>query len=784
MTEKCFNYTDRYLKFQLGRLKTCTVFSAIFSLLGFPLLALSQYCNDLEEFSVLAVLAIIALCIMSYVAPIFAFSHLYDKTSADNILSLPLTGNQRFSADILSAHIAYAAPYAVSCLLTLVAELVFNDSLSFDFSIIAFKGLFLLLSFSALNCFLLTLCGRKTEAAIYPIVINAAATLIPVFCGMTALVKSPTVLSFTEEILRSPIVMLTPFGNAVNFIITGEEMLSLFESGSIKFYLYALASILISVLLAFIFYKKRNAENIGKPFVFKGVFTAISMLAPSTIIFLVFFFIHSEFDYLDSDELGTYVVTVMIIVFVMMLIMQAINFKKISHFFRFLGKYAITLGASAFICALCVLSKGFYAPYTIPSASAVESVRIDARSRDFGNECVHAYDIDDIAANNRESYFNIKITGKDDIKAVTDFHKELLDYIDYTSKTAKTTSLHDAPAKISYITLRYGYKNGEELSREYALEYGSPLYSEVLKFIYGTDDYRLSEFRNIEYDSYIGDEDLIKTIRLVNTENSDKIYFEQDLSHEEYLKLYEALEKDLLNDENAGRHADAPMFELMFGYYSKNVAKAWGQEMAYITDEADGYKRVYPSITIYEGYTETLNILKSYGELPTPEQNNEDAAKNCEVFMLIRSNKSLLPDGTPLSDNNLSTRGAVFITAEEYKALSQKRVDYNIADGSEYNYSVIRGIRSDIHYGGIYSTSDYISALADIGVQVDFSLFFDNGIFNLDNSNKLLHEDSNAMCEELFETREIFIPSYDIQESAGIEEYYDKEVYAEEVYVG
>ena len=97
MTEKTFNYTLRYYLFQMGRLKTMTVFSCLFAVLGFPGFAVANRFSTLSSaydeitvpMMVISVICILGMALLSFIPPFIAFKHLYTKTTADNILSLP-----------------------------------------------------------------------------------------------------------------------------------------------------------------------------------------------------------------------------------------------------------------------------------------------------------------------------------------------------------------------------------------------------------------------------------------------------------------------------------------------------------------------------------------------------------------------------------------------------------------------------------------------------------------------------------------------------------------------
>ena len=171
MTEKTFNYTLRYYLFQMGRLKTMTVFSCLFAVLGFPLFAvarrLSSFSSLYDEISVpmmvISVICILGMALLSFITPLIAFKHLYTKTTADNILSLPLTTTQRFIGDMGAILTAYSLPLAASAGLTIIANSVVTsvmDMKTTDYVVVnaVLMAFFATLQFMFLNSAIIICC--------------------------------------------------------------------------------------------------------------------------------------------------------------------------------------------------------------------------------------------------------------------------------------------------------------------------------------------------------------------------------------------------------------------------------------------------------------------------------------------------------------------------------------------------------------------------------------------------------------------------------------------------
>ncbi len=746
MTEKTFNYTKSYFGFQLGRVKLCTIFSCIFAILGFPLLVTSLLLDQYADFEVinndiyaplfaLGVISIIGICAMSYITPLISLKHLYTKTKADNILSLPITGNQRFVIDILSSILPFAVPFLVSCGITAIIESFFPPfSYYFEnISMYALKGFFCLIMFATLNIAVITACGRVAEAILYPIGLNIVLFGITALGCYLSIYNCVGISDTYTEVFLSPVVRIWPVGNAI----------SIFMESAPMFYVYAIGMTVVFTALAYISYKKRRAENIGKTFVFKFSYPVASTIVALAFI-LLYVAIFDLINYNDYSGISITITVMCVILLIIMLILEVVNYKKINGILKFGVKYILTLGGGIAICFALAITDGFGIAHYIPSSSVIESAEISVNhyNSDYG----------------RSTRNYITVYSEDAIKLITDEHKHIIDMAVEFDETGRheTTELEPYTHKTSDFYIYYTLKSGRRVSRTYYI------YDEVYESegfwenMYSTEDYRLQSVNALRDHRYYNITDMPKAFRLMNT-HSDKRYFEAVFeTDEQYKELLSALEADLKADLSYGRHNEAPVGNLLVGYLHRNALDYSYSSMSYYGIGDDDFAQV-ARITLYESYTNTLTVLGKYGTVPTKEQNLDDAVGDDEIFMLYRIKKND-ESLTALESYNDYGGSAVFVTGEEFKELASHHVKYSVKTDDEYVYCLTRGMWDRLHYRN-YSPDDFIDALAEIGVQYDNRSTFQSDYiyYTIDNNyDQKLHESVNGMCNELFDTRTVF----------------------------
>lgn len=726
MTENRCNYTKSYYFFQMGRLKVCTIFSTIFAVLGFPLISL-LFTIDESDFSVdpnillpllfLGIVCVLGTCAMSYITPILAYRHLFTKTNADNILSLPLTANQRFLADTLATYTSYAFPYLVSCLLSLLVLLAAGPESNAE-SITKYHiiGFFLLITFSALNTAVITCCGRIVEAILYPIAINV---VMPLICGIAIQISYTDCVGiniYSDDLFRNPALRIWPFGNAFGAMY----------ADSVAIYIYAVIMTAVFLGAAYFGYTRRHAENIGKSFVFRYSYVIASSLIAVALVFGYTLILDME---PAKGNIGT-ILPLAIILFILMLIMEIINYKKIMSVIKFLLRYAAILVGGVAACILFSKTGGFGAENFIPSTGSIVNVTIGYYKYGSGTQ----------------SRSEVTVKSEDMVNLVRNEHKAAIEKAKQSDNVAN-----------QQISIEYVLKTGEIVSRNYDLSMSAEAFSpDFWQKMYQSADYSLEKINNIYDNYYLSQIDHV-TVQLRNY-HSSKVYIEYDETDKN--KLIKALEKDLLADKNFGRHDEAPVGILSVGYNEREIDEI----QAYATNLMTSYAGFHSvaDFTIYESYTNTIALLKEQGTVPTPDEALDDSVKNCEVFMLYRTLKS--DSKYPATEiYNRDEAAAIFITAEEFKELASHHVKYTLPaeTENEYNYHVVRGIWNDLAYRNYYTPFGYVIGLEEIGyppyTSEEYEFLEDEQIYYKDtNYESDLNESVNEYCDALFAERTQF----------------------------
>ena len=735
MTENKQSYLKQYFLYQMGQLKACTIFSVIFAVIGFPVYCFAypmmEYSSAFDDISVpLAVVGIIGIfgtCMVSFIAPIIALRHLYTKNYADNILSLPLTKNQQFLADIGAIFTCVHIPYGICAALS-----YFIEKFSCDYHLIAGRisqepyvyqyviaGFWLLVMFCAFNIAITTCCGRLTETIIYPIVMNI---VIPVVITLGTILSYYKCFGFAYDSAFDifTLNMISPLGALVTFSYNIG-----YENGLLHSMLGALVMSAIYIGAAFAGYTRRRAENIGKSFVFRYVYVIFTSLIALTVTMLYAFLA------METGSLGGIIsvsaIVLGVFLLILMLILEVINSKKVKSKGKFAIRYAATLGGSILVCALLVMSKGFGASYRVPDAEDVEFISMSYTYN--GNN--------DYLENNKDyraiTECDIFAADEETIGLICDEHKYIVE--NYESK----------PDDYTWGHIVYTMKNGKTIDRMYSNDTGT---ADFWQNIYNTEGYRVSELKEYEF-RYERDNGNFKNSRFILRNPHSGIEYINVKADVYESGLIEALEKDLRADTEYGRHDEFPVGVLDIGY-----------DHEYFNDMISDFDTMFSSwykFTIYESYKNTLELLAEYGNVPTCAESLEDSIRNCKMFTLMRNRISDTDRAFNEVINGYNTE-TVFITAEEFKELAQKQVNYHTADNDGYIYSISCNIGAYLR--DEYTNDDYIKALNEIGVEYDnYDFLLDQTIFG-GYGYTAINESCNAECAELFNSRTVFTETY------------------------
>lgn len=575
MTEKCCNYTRSYLFYRLGEIKVCTVLSTIFAFLGFPIIFLLNLSEGIVSdifapFLILSILCIMGSCVMSYVTPLVALKHLYTKNIADNILSLPLTANQRFIGDISAIIISFAGPVGASLIVDWVLEL-FG---SFEITGYIAKAFLIMLVFIMLNTAIITCCGRIAEAIIYPFALNIIAPLIVASSLCFAFKNQVGVYNLSGEIINLPFMKMWPFGASLAFL-AGEGTDLVFIN---------IICIIIYTVAAYFGYTRRHGENIGKTFVFRYSYAVISILMCAGVVFM-YSLIYSI---LAEEELFSIasVMAVAVIMFIALLVMEIINYKKIKSFASFVLRGAGTLAVCLLLCFLLPFTEGFGATYYVPEVSEIEEIHISGCTVSYGE-----YE------NDRAYHRRITVRRPETMEPIVNEHQLCID-------RAKT-------GEISYggnnFDVEYVLKNGRTIRRDYYFDERtfSPNFWNDLE---SSADYRLQDIYAVR-NFNLG----IETTTEIHIGNTVKSFNARNKEFDSE-KLLEALEKDLIADEDFNNPTGWCLMEITFGYTDAQLEAKYGIKR--YGDTYDDKLNTIANFTVYDDYVNTLEYLKPFITIP------------------------------------------------------------------------------------------------------------------------------------------------------------------------
>lgn len=722
MTEKCSNYNLRYYLFQMGRLKSCTIFNAIFALCGFPMINLanlliwkSRQTDELASgLLIVGIIGIMGVCIMSYITPIIALKHLFNKNVADNILSLPLKTNRRFLSDVLAILSSFHLPFAISVIITGIIEGCCYSEFGYSeqYFYYSLVGLSLTLVFCAINTAIISCCGRLLEAVIYPIALNIVLPLALVFGMYVSYSNSFGIYDFNGEILQNYLLFLFPFSAVFSRadIIIYNPLSNIFIES---------AAALVYFALAFLAYKKRRAENIGKSFVFKYSYLLVSTVV--SVTFILGYAALSDLRNMNNNYVGM-VFVIAIILFILMLIMEVVNYRKVKGILKFILRYAATLCGGLALCYLLFLSRGFGASYYIPAASETELATIYL----YYN---YTYDVKMPPHQSYAAEFTA--VDEEGFELIRKAHKSIIDTYD--------NELDDINS--AYIT--YEQKNGKATHRNYDNQF--VLYDSFWEEVVNSKSYRLGKLSELE--KRHGELEYVTSFRLKSF-NSDVIYFTESV--EEGIGkcgLLDALKTDLLNDEEYGRHDEYPLAALQLGEY----------QIVTYADNGTTTKEFYSfsqDIAIYESYTNTIELLSRYGNVPTMEEAIADSVNNCDVYTLYKI-KNVNTDDPVFELGTIKNAEIIFLTKEEYKELAKYQSEYAYTDEIDHVYKISRGLC--LNTDGIENDGDIIPAYKAAGGK-DSSIFKSSYVYQLNDSDEyLLNESTYELCEELFANRTALI---------------------------
>ncbi|MBD5146369.1 MAG: hypothetical protein HDT21_10760 [Ruminococcus sp.] len=448
-----------------------------------------------------------------------SFSCLHNKSVVDMKLSLPMTAKQRFFSNYLSGLFTYIAPFLGAQIVSLLlmgygfifmegrtfydtyynqkGELVKDPYVCDIFSQAApilFKlilcGILAMLMLYTVTVLITVCCGSKFESIAYTILINA---LIPLTVVCVTLSIFDNLYGIDPEIPMYKIISYTSVAGAIfvafDWAAGGEIFYR--ADGWLNYGAWALVYLLIIAAigaLAFFLYRKRRAEQVSKPFVFKLAYYITITCAMFCLVALLI---------VDSPS-G--LIPAIIITAIVYMIFEVVTNRGFKRFWLSILKYAATFLAAFGVIYVGAKTEGFGAVSRVPSLSSVTSVEVNGYAMsgsynffDYMGWNANVYD----ATKNADVYFDDRnapmvFTDKENIGIILDAHKAMIDFYD-RYKTDDFTGgrydhLSDYSSSYADITIRYNLKGGGSLTRSYL--YYDQATEDILSRLDLTEEYK------------------------------------------------------------------------------------------------------------------------------------------------------------------------------------------------------------------------------------------------------------------------------------------------------
>lgn len=583
--------------------KKLLVVNSILELIGLPLIAVivlyeqymistdRQYNFDGDGIIVVSCISIVISLLSGIIIALFSFRYLYTKSLADMNYSLPLTSRQRFFADYLSGLAIYTVPAAAAALLSLIILGIGSAFVDIGYfweccdifillGLIVFFGMIMLYT---LSVFAITCCGSPFEA-VFSII--AANVIIPatVCCTYLAVIETnPFGLTDASILYNSLLTTTSPAGFLAFLAVYVESVEVGSDYGKFMYIRWLIPMIIVMAALlagAYLLYRRRKAESVSKPYVYKMFYYVIITLSVFCILAI--------FIVCDGS-----VAAGLIICGILYFLLEVISKRGFRRFWASALRYAATVAAVFIFCSVCKSTNGFGVSKYVPRNAAVDSVSINLSS--CGD-----FDV------NSEIVFDDKKV----ISETTALQKELLNRYFHPEKydfdTVSADDISDTDAIYSCysyetISITYYLKNGSAVMREYPCS--SDVLDGLITALYLSDefaDYKANKMlldcvnifkKNVWYSSTDDIEETDRatvslTDKLLRSGGKKSIYL-ADMK-----KLAEAYRQDLLAMTEE-EFRTAPVYGYINGIDSYEVRTTFKNTIAFL----DGLGLRNPDIT-------------------------------------------------------------------------------------------------------------------------------------------------------------------------------------------
>lgn len=605
-----------------------------------------------------------------------SFSCLHNRSVVDMRLSLPLNAKQRFFSNYFSGLFTYVAPFlgaqVVSLLLTgyglifmegrtfyheyfengrLVRQPFVCDYFSYAAPMLLkliLCGLLAMLMLYTVTVLITVCCGSKFESIAYTILVNVLLPLT-VICvtfsifdnlyGISPEMPMLKIISFTS--VAGAIVVALDWSMAGEMFYGAED---LFDYGVWAAVYFLIIAALCG--LAFFLYRKRRAEQVSKPFVFKLAYYITITCAMFCMVALL----------LNEADFGLF--PAVIITAIVYMIFEVVTNRGFKRFWLSIIKYSATFLAAFGIIWLGDKTDGFGAVSRVPLPVTVTSAEVSGYAVtgaygmfDYTGWYAGIYD-SEIRADEffADIYKPLVFTDKENIETIIDAHNALIDFynkykIDESfSLGGKDQNLMDNASKQGGISIRYHLAGGGTLERDYyCLDSAA---QDILMRLDLTDEYKSQTAERFK--KYISEIPGIYEAEMEKVKENPELLRDYDGKN----RTYEAYASSrTVNDDPVGISIDLLCRR---GFYEQ-FAEAYAKDIMAINEENYYHSELHniwnvnltgdmryarASVSVPESFSNTVELLEYFGfEMERVEDMSDEEISSA----LIRSTISSWP---------------------------------------------------------------------------------------------------------------------------------------------
>lgn len=527
---------------------------SVLHLIGYPVIAFtiryySEHPDNTDESYAIASCIALAIAILSgAIIAISIFNYLYKKSTVDMNLSLPLTTRQRFLSEYLAGLTIYIVPAIIGGLIGTVILLTGKHELMEFLKYTIYIGSVVIIGmilYYSLTVLILSCCGSLFETILSTLLINAMIPASIYLLSYTIISNDSFGLS-SNSLFLNQIFISSPIGNAV-FIIYFFDNVNMYGNASTTLYVHWLFPTLIFValiiLLSYFLYKKRKAEQVSKPYVYKFIYYAILFFITFCIISIfktssASFYNPADTSMIDATPIDASFFPAVMCSGIVFFIMEIISNRGFKKFWLSILKFAGTITCIYAVLLLCHSTNGFGVNKYVPLESAVDTVNIDLDNY-YGNT----------------SIYNFSVTNKHTIHDVVSLHEKVIKE-KYEDKNTSHKEISESEldqrikngALATYnrknISITYYLKNGSILTREYNVsdEQMEQLYASMMT----GRDYAEYCYHKLSYSfAFVENDKNARNIEIYNKINQ-KISTTK-LTVDEFSKLIKAYKNDIEN---------------------------------------------------------------------------------------------------------------------------------------------------------------------------------------------------------------------------------------------